>query len=881
MARENSSDKRVLNSESPSPLLGTPALPAGAHFPTANTGHYDELHASTAPQNASLPWGSKAPLAPAWAQFFHHLGDDGWNTLNRRASLLERQLRDNGVTYNVSADETNMQRPWPLDLFPLLISSQDWRQIEAGVLQRVRLLDAVMADVYGERRLLKDGLLPAALVQGHPEYLRSMHGAPPVGGVHLHIAAFDLARGPNGHWWVVSQRTQAPSGLGYLLENRLAVSSQFPRAFQAMNVRRLAATYRSLIENLKRLAPAGADSHIAMLTPGPHNETYFEQSYLARYLGVTLATGGDLTVRNERLYLKTLRGLQPVHCLIKRVDDAFIDPLEMRPDSRLGVPGLLQAVRAGNVLVANAPGAGFLESSALLGFLPSLARHLLGESLKLPSLHTWWCGEPAAMKEVLPILDRCVIKATYPWSLSRSNFQAGVGPLMSPEVLRSWAENIRRAPDEHTVQAYLPPSQMPTWLADQQAPAIVPQSAILRVFAISDGIRSWQVLPGGMTRLVSASAGLASMAMGGSSADTWVLNDEPLHEDMEVDYTSLVAITPSATSLVRRERLITSRAAENLFWLGRYTERAENSTRLARIILQSLDGDEQPSYPLLMWLGQLAASAGLVPEDTPSPLDDRYAFEHALIRSLGDTEIASVGYTLSSLRQAGAALRERLSPEHWSLIKEAEESFLGDCGELGGSAPSSSDALRALARSSKALAGITGAQNDSMWRDDGWRLLFVGRHIERLTHLAGALSLGFYTNAVHDAAGYGVVLDLFDSTISFHARYQRSRAIAALIEHVVMNHQNPRSLGWVTQGLNALLKDLHQHEQVNLEDLSLRLRPLTSEELPRLCEANDIGDFTHLQEYLTHCIDTGSGLSREISLRHFTHTGEAGRSVGA
>ena len=855
-------------------------MPAKLPFPAAEAGHFDELHARAVQPDSAESLAQDTPLSPAWSKFFGVLGDAGWQSLSRRAALIKRQLRDNGVTYNVYADEADMQRPWPLDLFPLLVSSDDWRRIEAGVLQRVRLLDTIMGDVYGERRLLRDGLIPAALVQGHPDYLRSMHGAPPVGGMHLHVVAFDMARGPDGAWWVVSQRTQAPSGLGYLLENRLAISSQFPRAFQSMNVRRLAATYRSLIKHLKQMAPGGADSHIALLTPGPHNETYFEQSYLARYLGVTLVEGSDLTVRNERLYLKTLHGLRPVHGLIKRVDDAFIDPLETRPDSRLGVPGLLQAVRAGNVLLANAPGAGFLESSALLGFLPELAHHLLDEDLLLPSLHTWWCGEPAALEEVLPQLASCVIKPTYPWSLSRGTFNAGVGPLMSREVLQSWRESIRRAPDEHTVQAYLPPSQMPTWSDDHHAPGIVPRSAILRVFAVSDGEQSWQVLPGGMTRLVSASAGLASMAMGGSSADTWVLHDEPLHEDIEADHASLVAITPSATTLVHRERLITSRAAENLFWLGRYTERAENSARLARIILQSLNGDEEPSHPMQMWLGQMARSAALVPESAPSPLDDRYGFEHALTLALGDMSVPSVGYTLSSLRQAGAALRERLAHEHWIFIKEAEETFQSDCGELSArQPPSGSDALRALTRSSRMLAAVTGAQNDRMWRDDGWRLLFLGRQIERLTFLADALSKGFYTNAVHDAAGYGVVLDLFDSTISFHARYQRSRAIAALIEHVVMNYQNPRSLGWVTQSLGIRLSQLHRHDPENAEDLSLRLRLLQPEDLPALCQANHIGDFTHLQEYLAHCIQTGGDLSSEISLRHFTHTKEARQSV--
>ena len=275
-----------------------------------DTAWFDELHGMP---TGGAPLPATQPPAPAWAEFFSYLGREPAEDLNHRTARLRRQLRDNGVTYNVHADEADLQRPWPLDLFPLLIAADDWQRIEAGVLQRVRVLDAVMRDMYGERRLLKDGLLPAALVQGHPDYLRAMHGVPAVGGMHLHMVAFDLARGPQGHWWVVAQRTQAPSGLGYLLENRIAVSGQFPQAFGGMNVRRLAATYRHFIEALKAMAPGGPDSHVALLTPGPYNETYFEQSYLARYLGVTLVEGSDLTVRNQRLFLKTLHGLRPVH----------------------------------------------------------------------------------------------------------------------------------------------------------------------------------------------------------------------------------------------------------------------------------------------------------------------------------------------------------------------------------------------------------------------------------------------------------------------------------------------------------------------------------------------------------------------------------------
>ena len=855
----------------------------GASFPRADDAHFDELHGLRA-RNASGVDGSDSPLVPAWARFFKALGPQAWSQLDQRADRLARQLRDNGVSYNVYTDDVQLQRPWALDMFPLLITPSDWAHIEAGVLQRVRVLEAVMADAYGERRLLREGLVPPALVQGHPDYLRALHGVQPVGGQHLHIVAMDLARGPNGHWWVVSQRTQAPSGLGYLLENRLAVSSQFGEAFEALRVRRLAATYRDFIEGLKAMVPSGADAHIALLTAGPYNETYFEQSYLARYLGVTLVEGTDLTVRGERLFLKTLHGLRPVDALIKRLDDAWVDPLEMRPDSRLGVPGLVQAVRAGNVLMANALGSGFLESSALLGFLPALARHLLGEELRLPALHTWWCGEQAAMQQVLPRLAQSVIKPTYPWSLSRGTFEAGVGPLMAPGQLADWADRIRHTPDEHTVQAYLPTSQTPVWRIAPGASHMAMRSSILRVFALSDGSGGWQVLPGGMARLVGDDAGLASMQRGGSSADAWVI-DDPESLSAETDHSPLVfsLAAPTGPQSLPRERLVTSRSAENLFWLGRYTERAENAARLARITLEALHGEEEASYAMLSWLGQLAESAGLTAKGEPDPLQWRAQFERALISHLGDTQtVPSVGFSLWWLRSAGAALRERLSTEHWNFIKQAQEQFREDCEALNRfDPPNASDALAALDRLSKNLAAITGAQNDRMWRDDGWRLMSAGRQLERLGFLTDALSRGFYTNAVHDAAGFGVVLDLFDSAISFHARYQRSREIAALLEHVVLNYQNPRSLAWVVQTLNGRLGYLHQRESPGVEDLSHRLRQPDISALGHLCEADAIGDFVNLQTLL-HEVGQGSeDLSDAIALRYFSHTDDARRSMGA
>ena len=480
MTVENSNDSLFA-----SDLRETPADLAAALAPAATTGHYDELRGASAP---TPPGAAPAPLTPAWTQFFDHLGHDGFADLNRRTLSLRRQVRDNGVTYNVYAAADGPQRPWAVDLFPLILTPEDWSRIEAGALQRVRLLDRILADVYGPQELLAQGLLPSALVHGHPGYLRPLHGVQPVGGMHLHIAAFDLARDAQGHWWVVSQRTQAPSGLGYLLENRLLISRLFPEAFSHMRVQHLAGTYRALLDGLRRMAPGGGEARIVLLTPGPYNETYFEHAYLARYLGLTLVEGSDLTVRGEHLFLKTLHGLQPVHGILKRLDDEFLDPLELRSDSRLGVPGLLQVVRAGNVLVANAPGSAFLESTAMLGFLPALSEHLLGEELALPSRATWWCGEEAARQAALPELAQSVIRPTWPGAGNAPGPVLG-GDLAHAE-LAEWAQRIQREGDDYTVQSYLPLSQMPTWRSERGDSRISPRSVMVRVFAVSDGPQS-------------------------------------------------------------------------------------------------------------------------------------------------------------------------------------------------------------------------------------------------------------------------------------------------------------------------------------------------------------------------------------------------------
>ena len=883
------------NDSSPAALLaGQTDAHAAALACNAAEGHFDELRGATA--SATDLIADQGNWTGAWTQFFEHIADDGALDLNQRTASLERQIRDNGVTYNVYADEDGPQRPWSLDLFPLIIEPDSWQQIEAGVIQRMRLLEQVMADVYGPQQLLEQGLLPPALVYGHPGYLRAMHGVQPVGGIHLHIAAFDLARGPDGNWWVVGQRCQAPSGLGYLLENRLAISGQFPQAFQTMRVQRLAGTYRALMDSLKQMSPAGADSHLALLTPGPYNETYFEHAYLARYLGLTLVEGSDLIVRDEHLYLKTLKGLVPVHGLLKRVDDEYLDPLELRPDSTLGVPGLLQAIRAGNVLVANAPGSAFLESPALLGFLPALSRHLLGEDLQLPALPTWWCGERSAMEEALPRLRDCAIKSTYPGSPVHDSFDSVLGRSLLPREVDEWAGRIVRQSEEHTVQAYLPLSQMPTWQAAAPGtPAsaavdgrIVPRSVMLRVFAVSDGASGWRVLPGGLARVAGNTPDIASMQRGGSSADVWALTLG------EVDKSTLLQPHLTPASLAQRKRLVTSRAAENLYWLGRYTERTENAIRLARLTLECLNGEDQSSPPLLYWLSKMAVANTLVLPGVPSAAQARRVFERSLISSLGSTDGAtSVGYYLRALKMAGSTVRERLSQEHWRVIVRAEEELFARCTAHALSGDYSSlDALQVLKSTSDHMAAITGAQTDRMTRDDGWRLLSIGRHIERLGFLASALARGLETGSVHTDGGFEAMVALFDSTITFHAQYQQSRDLAALIDLLVLDRDNPRSLAWVAHTLRGRLAKLAGCEPDELNGLAQRVPDPAAWNLAKLSEAvpsdapagsgseTDPGYFYALNDVLMQCMSAAFNVSEEISTTYFTHSGQTNQSVG-
>jgi uncharacterized circularly permuted ATP-grasp superfamily protein/uncharacterized alpha-E superfamily protein len=841
----------------------------------ASAGHYDEL----------LDGGGE--LRPVWRRFFGQLGTAGLADLSRREQVMRAQVQEHGVTYNVYSDELGAPRRWALDLLPFVIDEPDWKIISAAVRQRAAVLSAVMRDVYGPQTLIREGLLPPALVLGSPGYLRSLHGVVPPGGTFLHVLAFDVARGPDGRWWVLGHRSQAPSGLGYALENRLIVARLFSDNFAMLRVQRLASSYRRLLDTLVRSAPrdpgeGGAPPRIVLLTPGRYNETYFEQAYLAHYLGVPLVEGGDLTVREDRLYLKTLYGLERVHAVIRRLDDAFCDPLELRPDSALGVPGLIQAVRSGNVLVANALGAAFLESPAIHGFLPGIARRLLDEELLLPPRDSWWCGEAVARERAFASLRRARVRATYRGSQGGSGgagASANRPPIARAAGLVDLAEvraEIEGNPDAYVIQSYLPYSKAPCW----SRPALVPRSVVVRVFAIADGQHGWHVMPGGLTRIADRQDEV-SMQRGGSSADTWVITGE------EVDPFTMLHDHLQADEVVFRRRIVSSRAAENLFWLGRYTERSDNAVRCAQRLLTTLRANDSLPEPVEQAIGRIAVAVGLVQADHALKAQGLADFERALLAGLRDEDQSSVAFDLRGLAGAAAQIRDRLAFEHWHQIEATVESYRlavaprveaageDDFFRSGPSAPAelrSEHALAALAALAADLGAMTGAQADGMTRDDGWRLLTIGRQLERLLCMCEVLQAFCTTRALLHEIGFDHVLALFNSTVTYRSRYQGQREIAALVDLLVLEPANPRSLVCAVDVVSRELALLAAATEQRLEwNEGARFEAPRERLLEQLCGGEAGDQFGALLELTGALKLAAQHLSDRIGLRFFSH----------
>lgn len=817
-----------------------------ANYPRRGAGHDELLDATGAPR-------------PHWQALLAHLQRCSPAQLQQRQALLARQIQENGVTYNVYADPDGTDRPWELDLLPNIIPAEEWQQLAAGVAQRASLLNAVLADIYGPQQLLAEGLLPADLVFGHDHYLWPCQGIRPPGDTWLHVYAVDLARAPDGRWWVTADRTQAPSGAGYALENRLIVSRAFPELYRELRVQYLAGYFRTLQETLARQAPTDGETPlVALLTPGRFNETYFEHLYLARQLGYPLVEGSDLTVRDGTVYLKTLGGLRRVHALLRRLDDDFCDPLELRSDSALGVPGLLDAVRQGRVLVANALGSGVLESPGLPGFLPGICERLLGEELQLPSIASWWCGEPPVLDEALERLDQLLFRAAFP----SQRYSPQFGPELDAAQRAALAERLRQRPYAYVGQERPLLSRAPAWQAASGRLEARPIG--MRVFAVA-GPEGYRVMPGGLTRVAaSAQARTLSMQWGGASKDTWVLGERHVGSE------SWQWLRPlGVQDLVRSDPYLPSRVVENLFWFGRYCERCEGSARLLRILLARYVDDDDDPQALQAALG-VAENLGLL----PPPGEAGAVLEARLLRAVLDKDWpASLRSGLQLLHWAGASVRGKLSWENWQALVELHKETLAlDAGE-----PVPGELLDFLDRLLLSLAALSGFALDDMTRDDGWRFLMIGRRIERLQHLAESLADFLVAPTARDQSALAWLLELGNSSITYRTRYLAAAQLIPVLDLLILDDHNPHAvlfqLGALQRSLQALGERHALGELPDLAACSARLAAfdLGSLDFDPLASAGDSPALAVLAELLRAAAQAAGSLSDHLGLRFFVH----------
>ena len=722
-------------------------------------------------------------LRPRWEAFHRAVPDPQGAEFGRRWREAKHLIRENGVTYNVYGDPNGLSRPWQLDPWPVILTQAEAEHLERGLVQRATLHEAILADLYGPRRLLLEGHLPPDLVFPNPGYLRPCHGVVPPQGRYLHLYAANLARSDDGTWHVLGDRTQAPSGAGYALENRIVVARILPEAFQACRVRRLATFFQTLIQTLRSIAPHNRENpRVVLLTPGPLNETYFEHSYLARYLGCTLAEGGDLTVRDNRVYLKVLGGLQPVDVVFRRLDDDFCDPLELRPDSFLGVPGLVHAVRSGHVAVANALGAGLLETPAMMAYLPALCRTLLGEELKLPSAPTWWCGDPEGFEYVSHHLRDLAIKPAFASARSETRFVAECDDPERAELVARLHAN----PAAFVGQERLALSSVPVLGGDGPSS----RRMVLRAFLAADG-HGFAMMPGGLTRVAGAPHSQAvSMQGGGGSKDTWVLSTGP------VSTFSLLPPSDRPLVLTRAGGDLPSRAADNLYWLGRYAERAEGTSRLIRCALTRLLERPEGSAlgDLALLLQTLRSAATLPPHRLTEPLPaphglpiDRELLE-LVFRSDRPGSLPSV---VAEWHRVAATVRDRISADMWRVVSGALRSTR-EWPE--GQSPTAGDALDVLDRTTLNLAAFGGLASESMTRSEGWRFLDLGRKLERAVSLIALVRVTLVRRAADESQLIDAILEVADARMTYRRRYMAQLRTEAVLDLVLFDESNPRSL---------------------------------------------------------------------------------------
>lgn len=720
---------------------------------------------------------------PQWQRFVTAFRSVSPADFARRNAAADRLLRENGVNYSTTNDGGAGARPWRLDLLPMLMSTAEWSSIEAALSQRARLLNLIIADIYGPRSLLDRGDLPPEILFANPEYLRPLTDLGRADQTPMFLYAAELARTQDGSWRVMADRSEAPAGPGFALENRIVSSRTIPTALKQLPVERLAPFFVRLQNALRARAVKNADSpRIVLLSSGPDHPYYFEDVYLARYLGYTLVEGGDLAVRNDAVFLKTLAGLVPVDIVFARCAEAGLDPLELGGYSAHGVPGLLNAARCGNVAIANRPGCGIVGAPVFMAFLPTLCERLLGESLLIPSIPTWWCGHPESFRVVLERLDDLVIKPAF----QKSGGEEIIVSDLVPDRRQRLLERLHADPVSWIAQEKIDRSGVPVWTPS----GVRCGHAAVRAFLVEDE-RAWHMMPGGLIRIApDCSPMQLSIAAGDGSKDLWVISDR------KVDPVTLLAPRDQPAELRRTGAMFPSRVADNLFWLGRTLDRGDFVGRLVRALAERLIGEASIDMSEIRFLtrtlveqGQL--EPGFILEGMESQLP---TLAEALPLAVYDSnEYGGLSRTVSDLIRLASLVRDWISPDTWHRINVAAETFRIDPEKEWRDL---ADVVASANGLVGELASVSGLIADGMNRGPSWRFLDLGRGIERAGATARMLLSADFKRGASEPGLLRTLVEVLDVRMTYRFRYRENLQRNAVLDLAITDETNPRSLAY-------------------------------------------------------------------------------------
>jgi len=797
----------------------------------------------------------KGTLRPHWRDLMATI----WSM--PAAQMADRQAR--ARSHFAEADEFlaiyrgDAARPaWSFDLVPLILPESEWAALAEGLAQRARLLDLILADLYGPQRLIAEKLVPPFLVYANPEFLRPLRKLTPVGGApHLFFYAADLVRMPDGAWRVFNDRTQAAAGVGYALRHRRVLARTFPEAFRAMAVRRLHPFIEQWRASLARIgATVRDDPRAVLLTPGPYNDAYFEHVYLARELGITLVQGSDLTVRDDMVFLKTLDGLMRVDVIYRRLDGAYCDPLELEEESELGVAGLIEAARRGKVAILNLPGSALIETPAFAPFLPRLARRLLGEELILPAVTTWWCGQSHALDAVKSDLEHFVLRPSF------DSDPAPIDPAtMDSERRAALLAALEASPERFVALERVTHGVVPIFEKDGLAPAPV----MLRVAAIwNDG--AWSAMPGGVARVVSGD-GLyrSTLRHGGIAKDVWVLSEEAV--DIHVP-----TVRMASPPIKRATGALGSRAADDLYWLGRYAERVDVGGRLLRAAIDRLaDGGLGPrDMAELQLLAQALSRAGWIDDAVAAaPIGGRMFARGLAVAADG----GAMGEALAGLRRLAVSARDRITLDMWRILNHVLGEVRANLAVDSGDPDHLMEALDDLVRS---IAAFTGLVNENMTRGAGWHFLDMGRRLERAIGAARSIA-GVLSGAPGQIElGLKLALELADSTITHRTRYPAEPRPASVLDLVLADPANPRGLLYQLLRLKEHLEALGQDAGTvpALQSAAALAERIASFAWARVEIGPDTVDLAPVLALLDLVAERLMGISDSLARSFFTHT---------